>query len=86
MDIITQASSVSLGELNARSAGDVAVTADELAGLINEGLVEIKTEESHELKRNAEALPETLKAILNSEKANNFFIQPTALGFKRALT
>lgn len=82
-DLITRASSLSLGELNARLPGDSASTASELVSLFHGKLIEFKNAETL-VNLPPPDMSAQLATILDStDQANTIFVSPTVAGFKK---
>lgn len=80
-DVITRASSISLGELHARTVGDVDATALELASLHKAGLIRFSSNDS-DFNPAGDVADGIKTALTSGTMANSIFVSPTATGLR----
>jgi len=83
MDMISNASSISVGELHARSSGDADATAEALASLHRTGSIRFSGEPNNPFSLQKGNIAGQIKAVIENEStANRVFISPTATGLR----
>ena len=84
LDFVTQSSGMTLGELNARTSGTTEQTANEIAALMKEGVLQLEPKGDLQLTSRADDLGLRLAELMESgEKAASVYVIPTAKWFRQ---
>lgn len=85
LDFVTQSSGMTLDELNARTSGTTEQTANEIAVLMKQGVLQLESKSDLQLTSKTDDLGPRLAQLMEaSEEAASVYVIPTAKWFRQA--